>query len=201
MKMVRNLALVVVLLSVAGCGEVSQITGSTFHQKFGWKAEDYFTDPKVIALCHAIEANDLAKIDRQIAAGADVNANGKDGMTPLLWAFADNKLERFSKLLEHGADPNVFIQSDLNTHGGFHPGDTVTHMACGTEFPGNGGARRTFDRERRGFESYEWGLGDASNGSRQLRAIWHRPHNSKSGRRLQDLRAKEQYETNPYCRR
>ena len=123
-------------LLIAGCGAVSQITGSTFHQKFGWKAEDYFTDPKVIALCHAIEANDLAGIDREIAAGANVNAKGKDNMTPLLWAFPDNKLERFTKLLEHGANPNVAIESDLNTHGGFRSGDSVTHMACGTQFAG-----------------------------------------------------------------
>ncbi len=57
-------------------------------------------------------------------------------MTPLLWAFPDNKPERFTKLLEHGADPNIVIKSDLNTHGGFHAGDSVTHMACRTEFPG-----------------------------------------------------------------
>jgi ankyrin repeat protein len=73
--------------ALAGCEEMSQLTGKTFHEKFGWKAEDYFTDPKVIALCHAIEANDLKEIDRKIAAGADVNAKGTDGMTPLLWAF------------------------------------------------------------------------------------------------------------------
>ena len=136
MEFFRNFALIVMWLLIAGCGEVSQITGSTFHQKFGWKAEDYFTDPKVIALCHAIEANDLAGIDREIAAGANVNAKGKDNMTPLLWAFPDNKLERFTKLLEHGANPNVAIESDLNTHGGFRSGDSVTHMACGTQFAG-----------------------------------------------------------------
>jgi ankyrin repeat protein len=67
-----------------------------------------------------------------------VNAEGKDGMTLLLWAFPDNKLDRFKKLLEHGADPNVITKSDFNTHGGFHRGggDSVTHMACRTEFPG-----------------------------------------------------------------
>ena len=123
-------------IAIGGCGEISKITGSTFHQKFGWKAEDYFTDPKVVALCHAIEADDLAEIDRLAKAGADVNAKGKDNMTPLLWAFPDNKLDRFKRLLELGADPNVAIQSGLNTHGGFYRGETVTHMASETEFPG-----------------------------------------------------------------
>jgi ankyrin repeat protein len=57
-------------------------------------------------------------------------------MTPLLWAFPDNKLERFKRLLEHGADPNVVIESDFNTLGGMRSGDSVTHMACKTAFPG-----------------------------------------------------------------
>ncbi len=128
----------IALSALAGCSEVSQVMGSTWHQKFGWKAENYFTDPKAIALCHAIEADDLAEMDRLISTGADVNAKGKDGMTLLLWAFPDNKLARLKKLLEHGADPNVITKSDFNTHGGFHPGggDSVTHLACQTEFPG-----------------------------------------------------------------
>ncbi len=129
------LAIVLISLLFAGCAEMSP-QAKTFHQNFNWKAEDYFDDAQVVALCRAIEANDLKEIDRLIAAGANVNAKGKDNMTPLLWAFPDNKLERFTKLLEHGADPNVIIKSDLNTHGGFRAGDSVTHMACRTEFPG-----------------------------------------------------------------
>jgi hypothetical protein len=119
-----------------GCADISKSAGSTWHQNCGWKAEDYFDDPQVIALCRAIEANDLAQIDWLIAAGVDVNAQGKGKMTPLLWAFPDNKLERFKRLLEHGADPNVVIESDFNTRGGMMAGDSVTHMACKTAFPG-----------------------------------------------------------------
>jgi hypothetical protein len=109
---------------------------STWHQKCGWKAEDYFDDPQVIALCRAIEANDIAEIDRLVAAGADVNAQGKGKMTPLLWALPDNKLDRFKRLLELGADPNVVIESNFNTRGAMSAGDSVTHMACKTAFPG-----------------------------------------------------------------
>ncbi len=84
-------------------------------------------------------------MDRLIAAGADVNAKGKDGMSLLLWAFPGDKLERFKKLLEHGADPNVIfrggdpkdlMQGTFNSHGAFLPGDSVTHLACETGFPG-----------------------------------------------------------------
>jgi ankyrin repeat protein len=134
----NSIAIVLALAAgFTGCGELAQLTGRTFHEKCGWKAKEFFDDPQVVALCHAIEANDLKEIDRLIAAGANVNAKGKDNMTPLLWAFPDNKLQRFTRLLEHGADPNVIIQSDMNTHGSyFGRGESVTHMACKTTFPG-----------------------------------------------------------------
>lgn len=130
-----SLACIAILL--AGCQEVSRVLpNSSWHEKCGWKAEDYFDDPQVIALCEAIEANDLAEIDRLVAAGADVNAQGEGKMTPLLWAFPDDKLDRFKKLLELGADPNVVIESDFDTRGGMSAGDSVTHMACKSAFPG-----------------------------------------------------------------
>lgn len=94
-----------------------------WHQRIGWKAEDFFNDELVIALCRAIELNDVAEMERLIADGANVNQVGKQGMTPLLWAFPDRKLERFACLLGHGADPNVYIESDFGvaSHVGFHP--------------------------------------------------------------------------------
>jgi hypothetical protein len=55
-------------------------------------------------------------------------------MTPLLWAFVDNKPERFRLLLEAGANPNVYIESDFGIRQAFSPGDSVTHMACRSTF-------------------------------------------------------------------
>ncbi len=124
------------LSSAAGCGLLNLLPGRTIHQKCGWKAEDYFDDPQVIALCRAIEANDLAEMERLVKAGADGNAQGKGKMTPLLWALPDNRLPRFRWLLEHGADPNVVIESDFNLGNYMRPGDSVTLMACKTSFPG-----------------------------------------------------------------
>jgi len=100
-----------------------------------WKAKEFFDDPKVIALCQAIQAKNISKIDKLVADGVDVNAKGKGNMTPLLWSFPGNNLNVFKRLLEHGADPNVEITSDLNTDGAFAPGDSVLHMAARTEFP------------------------------------------------------------------
>jgi hypothetical protein len=119
---------------------------SRWHAKLGWQAADYFTDEQVIALCHAIEADDIPEMKRLIASGAKVITVGKDGMTPLLWAFPEAKIERFQCLLENGADPNIAIQSDFGTKGlpfhpypagghlfddrGCHAGQSVTHLAC-----------------------------------------------------------------------
>ncbi len=121
---------------VTGCVEALQSDNRTWQTKMGWSAADYFEDPQVVALCNAIEANDVHEIDRLVDAGADVNAKGKGNMTPLLWAFPDNKLKRFTRLLEHGADPNVITDSDFGVPLAFHPGDSVTHMAARTAFPG-----------------------------------------------------------------
>jgi len=119
---------------------------SRWHKVVKWQAEQYFDDPQAIKLCRAIEKNDVEEMNRLIAAGADVNATGKEGMTLLLWAFPDRKLERFECLLKHGADPNVFFESDFGVgHRPFHPypenenfyvdrgchaGQSVTHLAC-----------------------------------------------------------------------
>lgn len=127
------LALSCLFLLVIGCDVVAP--GGWWHKKYRWIAEDYFDDPQVVALCHAIEADDLPEIERLVKAGANVNARGKDNMTPLLWSFPENKPERFQKLLELGADPNVRILSDLNTKSGLIAGDSVTSLVCGTRFP------------------------------------------------------------------
>jgi hypothetical protein len=58
MHFLQSVSLGAVIVSgVAGCGLVNELPGRSFHQRCGWKAEDYFTDPQVIALCRAIEAD------------------------------------------------------------------------------------------------------------------------------------------------
>jgi uncharacterized protein len=137
MRLLPTLTIASALLCAStGCGILNLLPGRTIHQKCGWMAEDYFADPKVIALCRAIEANDLAEMERLVKAGADVNAQGKGKMTPLLWALPDNRLPRFRWLLEYGADPNVVIESDFNLGNYMRPGDSVTLIACKTSLPG-----------------------------------------------------------------
>lgn len=133
----RTLLGIILIASALSCS-VGCAQGSlkSFHKKVGWKAEDFFEDAKVIALCKAIEASDLKEMERLIKAGADVNAKGKGNMTPLLWAYPDNKPGRFKLLLEKGADPNVFIENYLDVPGSiFLPGDSVTRLTAKSVFP------------------------------------------------------------------
>jgi len=113
----------------------------SWHERYNWKAEEFFDDPQVIALCKAIEAGDLEEIDRLVAEGADVNTRGKDNMTPLLWAFPGEKTEAFKRILEHGADSSVVVTDHFNTQRTRHPddlirpGDSVLVLAARTSRP------------------------------------------------------------------
>ncbi|WP_345319302.1 ankyrin [Novipirellula rosea] len=102
----------------------------TFHEAVGWKAEDFFTDPQVVELCRAIEANDLERMKQLLDGGVDVNAIGTGGMTPLLWSFFDNNVERFELLLDHGADPSVKITTNLGVSQAFAVGDSAATLAA-----------------------------------------------------------------------
>jgi uncharacterized protein len=129
-------AIAAILLAVVFGGILAfSMTRTSWHEKVGWKAEDFFSDPLVVELCEAIEANNLRKMKSCILKGADVNAIGKDGMTPLLWAFPENKIDRFELLLDHKADASVHVQSDLGTRGFIKPNSTVAHMAAESQFP------------------------------------------------------------------
>jgi len=89
---------------------------------------DVFTDPGVRSLADAAGTGDVKEIDRLVAAGVDVNATGKQGMTPLVWAMAARNREGFLRLLERGADPNR-QHPDIDLGGG----SSVTSMAASSK--------------------------------------------------------------------
>jgi hypothetical protein len=103
------LPLVLILVSL---GVLSGCSNQHPHNRLGWKAEDFFTDKGVIALCKAIEKKDVAEIDRLVKSGVNINAKGRGNMTPLLWAFPMGE-EVFKKVLDLGADPNVTLSEDF----------------------------------------------------------------------------------------
>ncbi|MFO0934960.1 MAG: ankyrin repeat domain-containing protein [Gemmataceae bacterium] len=106
----------------------------SFYRKHKWNAKDYFTDNEVVILCDAISINDVRKVKDLVASGVNVNAKGKNGMTPLIWAFPANRVEVVRHLLKNKADPNTFIESDFGAPECFEKGDSFTHLACRSFF-------------------------------------------------------------------
>ena len=81
------------------------------------KAKDYFTDPVQVKLAEMVARGDADRIREVIDQGADVNAEGRDGMRPLFWAMGKNSLNGFEILLENGANPNVTASGRINGEG------------------------------------------------------------------------------------
>lgn len=97
----------------------------------------HFTDPKVIALCKATIDGDLAAIDQLVAKGVNVNARGKQGMTPLVFSMVGANKAGLRRLMQHGADPN--LQKDNKRSFMFYAAraDDVDYLEMGLRFGGD----------------------------------------------------------------
>lgn len=69
-------------------------------------AHQVFSDTRVADLATAAVAGHAAQVRAAVAAGADINAHGDKGVTPLEWAMLNRSPEAFRTLLDAGADPN-----------------------------------------------------------------------------------------------
>lgn len=69
-------------------------------------AQDVFSDPKAAALAAAAERGDVAEMEALVKVGADINAKGTNGITPLIWSVASESKAGTQKLLQLGAYPN-----------------------------------------------------------------------------------------------
>jgi hypothetical protein len=132
-----NLVIVsVLLLSLTGCQDMVEVTSKDIvfsRQAFGWKAENFFTDPELIECCEAIVNGDKAKLNRLLDSGVDLNVVGKDGMTLLLWSMpvpVRDETDFFELLLKRGANPNIKFTGDLGTKQRIRPKDTVASIAA-----------------------------------------------------------------------
>lgn len=114
----------ILTLAIAGCGRSKTAS-------YGWAADHFFNNAQVVQLCNAIETGNTERIEELITDGVDIDAVGRENVTPLLWALMDSEFECFKLLLEHGANPNVELLSHLNARGEIRPGDSVMHLAAG----------------------------------------------------------------------
>jgi hypothetical protein len=78
---------------------------SGFRLAIGDNPEEFFFDPKALALVKAACTGDTATIDAMVKDGADVNALGKDNATPLWFAYVAGNRVGMADLLDRGADP------------------------------------------------------------------------------------------------
>ena len=74
----------------------------------GMKASEVFQDRATIEMADAAQAGDAARVQAAARAGANPNAQGKDGATPLAFVLATTVNKRgLAALLASGADPNL----------------------------------------------------------------------------------------------
>ncbi len=84
------------------------------------KAGEFYSTQPQLSLIEAAAKGNTRKIDELLQDGADINARGKDGMSPLLWSMLKKNKTGFRHLLEHGANPNLTVIS----------GDSVMSIAA-----------------------------------------------------------------------
>jgi len=91
----------------------------------------HFDDSAVVALCKAITRNDVQEIERLLDSGAQINANGKGNVTPLLWAISRSELATIQALLDRGANPNHMMETnDMLLPLGIRRGQSATQFAA-----------------------------------------------------------------------
>jgi uncharacterized protein len=88
-------------------------------------AREIFPDSMAAALAEAAAKGDTSRIRRLVAAGADPNSQGRDGVSVSQWALINQSPKGLAGLLENGADPSRAESS----------GETVVHYAAKTNVP------------------------------------------------------------------
>jgi ankyrin repeat protein len=114
----------------------------------GRDAAQTFRDPKVVALVEAIESEDLARVDKLVQSGVNINATGASGQTPLHWSLlkVGIRASTIEHLLALGANPNARLDE----------GESVLLLAAGGNradllelFLQNGGDPNLADKHNR----------------------------------------------------
>ncbi len=110
----KTYILLIALFCVLGC----QATSSK--NELGMKrlnVNEYFSDPKAIALANAAVDGNIAKINELIDSGTPVDIQGRNGITPLWWVTFNRGrygYDAMEALLKRGANPDAEF-TELNS--------------------------------------------------------------------------------------
>lgn len=84
---------------------------------YGKSIDEVFKDDRVVNLINAAMQHDPEQLRQQISLGADVNAVGERGFTPLLWTMLNKDRKAVELLLNHGASANLYGRIPNGTDG------------------------------------------------------------------------------------
>lgn len=95
-------------VTIAGACIATGIASMSYgeHTVGGKGVHDVFPEAKVARLAAVACEADIDAMKQAIADGADVNASGLEGSTPLMWAVSCESEKGIAALLEAGAKPN-----------------------------------------------------------------------------------------------
>jgi hypothetical protein len=127
-----------VILIMATCCCQMQLGGVT--------AEEAFSDPLTGEMVSEAVQGHNARVAELINQGADVNAVGKDELTPLAWVLASGHLYTAELLLHKGADPNYRMSSGESLMAMAAGGDSQERLKLMLDYGGDPNSRGLDDR-------------------------------------------------------
>ncbi|MBG22885.1 MAG: hypothetical protein CMF22_05435 [Idiomarinaceae bacterium] len=131
--------ILILLLPLTACSKVGM-------NAYNNKPRDFFEDPLVIKMAVlAMEGNEHA-VSELMKKGVNINHQGKDGMTPLLWVLGENSEQGFGLLLKLGANPNLPVDSRGNAMTFSASADNPAYLKMALE---NGGDANYFHPQRK----------------------------------------------------
>lgn len=122
----RKVRLVTVFILIIGYGDqpLDKLRSGFFHsakpassrkptvkQLGDYDEVTFFESELERELANAITQNQLRRIRKLVAAGTDMTARSKYGITALVWALFTESLPAFHELIAFGADPDLMLDS------------------------------------------------------------------------------------------
>jgi ankyrin repeat protein len=113
------------------------------------KTSSVFSSSVDQALVEAACLGDIAAIEAAIADGANVNASGIDGVTPLYYVYLEaGSLTGYEELLKRGADPNILdVSGKSMMHTAARSATSSSWLQLALEYGGDPNIQEGFDPE------------------------------------------------------